>query len=100
MHPPSTIKGAHTDTPHTSPSPFFLLSTPHAPPSILQVSTYACIYTSKASNLGLVSPERWFRTVRDLDPHDYLLGTGALGGTLRPEDLEHPSHRAHPGMLP
>jgi hypothetical protein len=55
----------------------------------VQVSTYACIYTSKASNLGLVSPERWFRTVRDLDPHDYLLGTGALGGTLRPEDLEH-----------
>lgn len=39
-----------------------------------QVKTYACIYTSKASNLGLVSPERWFRTVRDFLPHDYLLG--------------------------
>ncbi len=39
-----------------------------------QVKTYACIYTSKASNLGLVSPERWFRTVRDYLPHDYLLG--------------------------
>ena len=35
-----------------------------------QVSTYACIYTSKASNLGLMSPERWFRATRDASPHE------------------------------
>lgn len=39
-----------------------------------QVKTYACIYTSKASNLGLISPERWHRSTRDFLPHDYLLG--------------------------
>ena len=39
-----------------------------------QVKTYACIYTSKASNLGLISPERWHRSTRDYLPHDYLLG--------------------------
>ncbi len=41
-----------------------------------QVSTYACIYTTKASNLGVVSPERWFRTVRDTLPHDVYLSLG------------------------
>jgi len=39
----------------------------------IQVSNYACIYTAKASNLGLVSPERWFRPARDRMPHDSIL---------------------------
>ena len=39
----------------------------------IQVSSYACIYTAKASNLGLVSPERWFRPARDRMPHDSIL---------------------------
>jgi hypothetical protein len=42
-----------------------------------QVSTYACIYTTKASNLGIVSPERWFRVVRDTLPHDTLIECAA-----------------------
>ena len=42
-----------------------------------QVSQYACLYTSKASNLGLVSPNRWFRVIRDVAPHETLLGISA-----------------------
>ena len=34
---------------------------------------YACMYTSRASNLGLVSPQRPFRPVRDKMPHDHFL---------------------------
>lgn len=37
-----------------------------------QVQQYACLYTSKVSNLGLVSPEMSFRTQLDLMPHDQL----------------------------
>jgi len=39
----------------------------------LQVMDYACLYTSRASNLGLVSPQRPFRPVRDKMPHDHYL---------------------------
>ena len=39
----------------------------------LQVTDYACMYTSRASNLGLVSPQRPFRPVRDKMPHDHFL---------------------------
>ena len=35
-----------------------------------QICDYACLYTSRASNLGLVAPQRPFRPVRDLLPHD------------------------------
>ena len=38
-----------------------------------QVTDYACLYTSRASNLGLVSPQRPFRPVRDKMPHDSFL---------------------------
>jgi len=38
-----------------------------------QVQDYSCIYTSRVSNLGLVSPERGFRTVRETMPHDATL---------------------------
>eukprot|EP00596_Hydrurales_sp_CCMP1899_P005462 CAMPEP_0119034716 /NCGR_PEP_ID=MMETSP1177-20130426/1734_1 /TAXON_ID=2985 /ORGANISM="Ochromonas sp, Strain CCMP1899" /LENGTH=440 /DNA_ID=CAMNT_0006992373 /DNA_START=349 /DNA_END=1671 /DNA_ORIENTATION=+ len=38
-----------------------------------QVSDYACLYTSRASNLGTVSPNRSFRPVQDFVPHDQVL---------------------------
>ena len=38
-----------------------------------QVSDYACLYTSRASNLGLVSPLRPFRPKHGSMPHDDLL---------------------------
>lgn len=38
-----------------------------------QVSDYACLYTSRASNLGLVNPNRPFRPVIDVMPHDQAM---------------------------
>lgn len=38
-----------------------------------QVADYACLYTSRASNLGTVSPNRSFRPVQDFVPHDQIL---------------------------
>ena len=38
-----------------------------------QVTDYACLYTSRASNLGSVSPVRVFRLSADFMPHDVLL---------------------------
>ena len=35
-----------------------------------QICDYACLYTSRASNLGLVAPQRPFRPVSDSLPHD------------------------------
>jgi hypothetical protein len=37
------------------------------------VKNYACLYTSKATNLGLASASRAFRTSGELLPHDNLL---------------------------
>jgi 5'-nucleotidase len=37
------------------------------------VSNYACLYTSKATNLGLASTARSFRTTMESLPHDRLL---------------------------
>lgn len=37
------------------------------------VNNYACLYTSKASNLGLASTARSFRTSLEILPHDRLL---------------------------
>ncbi len=37
------------------------------------VTNYACLYTAKATNLGLVSTQRAFRTAGDVLPHDQLL---------------------------
>lgn len=40
------------------------------------VENYACLYTSRASNLGLTSKYRRFRTTTELVPHDRLLALG------------------------
>lgn len=37
-----------------------------------QVEQYACLYTSKVTNIGLVSPEIYWRAMNDLMPHDRL----------------------------
>ena len=37
------------------------------------VSNYACLYTSRATNLGLASAERSFRTTMEALPHDKVL---------------------------
>lgn len=37
-----------------------------------QVESYACLYTSKVSNIDLVSPETHWRAMNDLMPHDRL----------------------------
>jgi len=37
------------------------------------VANYACLYTSRATNLGLASTERSFRTHLEMLPHDRLL---------------------------
>lgn len=41
------------------------------------VGNYACLYTSKATNLGLCSAERAFRTSAEGLPHDKLLDNAA-----------------------
>lgn len=38
-----------------------------------QITDYACLYTSKATNLGLVSPNRPFRPIIDNMPHDHYI---------------------------
>ena len=38
-----------------------------------QVEDYACIYTSRATNLAQYSPFQYFRTPRDLMPHEQVL---------------------------
>lgn len=37
-----------------------------------QVEDYACLYTSKVTNVGMVSPEIYWRAMNDLMPHDRL----------------------------
>ncbi|CDF38166.1 cytosolic IMP-GMP specific 5'-nucleotidase [Chondrus crispus] len=37
-----------------------------------QVEDYACLYTSAVTNIGLVSPEIYWRAMADLMPHDRL----------------------------
>lgn len=37
------------------------------------VENYACLYTSRASNMGLSSAKRSYRTTMDIVPHDKLL---------------------------
>jgi 5'-nucleotidase len=37
------------------------------------VANYACLYTSRATNLGLASSDRGFRTSMEMLPHDRLL---------------------------
>jgi 5'-nucleotidase len=37
------------------------------------VENYACLYTARATNLGLVSRHRSFRTSMEMLPHDFIL---------------------------
>jgi hypothetical protein len=37
------------------------------------VQNYACLYTSRATNLGLASVDKSFRTKMEMLPHDKLL---------------------------
>jgi hypothetical protein len=39
------------------------------------VQNYACLYTSRATNLGLATPARSFRTSLEILPHDRLLAS-------------------------
>ena len=48
-----------------------------------QVSDVACLYTSRASNLGLVSPMRHHRPIRDRLPHEYFVEEYSV------DDFEH-----------
>ncbi len=52
-----------------------------------QVEQYACIYTSRVSNFLHYSPMQYFRSPRDLMPHERA---GALSGKLSPIGSEGP----------
>jgi len=52
-----------------------------------QVEQYACIYTSRVSNFLHYSPMQYFRSPRDLMPHEQA---GALSGKLSPLGSEGP----------
>jgi len=50
------------------------------------VNNYACLYTSKATNLGLASTERSFRTSLEILPHDRLLTDSDYDANAQPWD--------------
>jgi hypothetical protein len=56
-----------------------------------QVEQYACIYTSRVSNFLNYSPVQYFRSPRDLMPHERA---GALSGKLSPIGGEGPAKAA------
>lgn len=39
----------------------------------MQIKDFACLFTSRASNLGLTGPQRPFRPSKDFMPHDYAV---------------------------
>ena len=49
------------------------------------VQNYACLYTSRATNLGLPSSDRSFRTTMEMLPHDRLLSES---GTVELVDVD------------
>jgi len=51
-----------------------------------QVEDYSCLYTSKATNLGLIDPLRPFRPVQDFMPHDQQLYDGEEKYSREKED--------------
>lgn len=53
-----------------------------------QVVDYACIYTTRASDLGSVSPTRDFRPFSDIMPHDLLATQNDLGDIYEGEDWQ------------
>ena len=38
---------------------------------MVQVERFACLYTSQVSNLGLYSPDKYYRTSEDFMPHEF-----------------------------
>jgi HAD superfamily 5'-nucleotidase-like hydrolase len=62
-----------------------------------QVEQYACIYTSRVSNLLHYSPMQYFRSPRDMMPHEQA---GALSGKLSPLGSEGPAKGSHRDVLP
>ena len=52
-----------------------------------QVEQYACLYTSRVSNLLHISPTQYLRSQRELMPHEQA---GAPGGKLAPIGSEGP----------
>jgi hypothetical protein len=52
-----------------------------------QVTDYACLYTSRATNLGMVNPNRPFRPVFDTMPHDQVRKTFTIRARQRFERL-------------
>jgi len=53
-----------------------------------QVEQYACLYTSRVSNFLHYSPMQYFRSRRELMPHEQA---GALSGKLSPLGSEGPA---------
>lgn len=58
-----------------------------------QVEQYACLYTSRVSNFGFYSPVYYFRSPRDLMPHEQYGASGKLS-VLGGEGLPKASLRA------
>ncbi|MDQ3264235.1 MAG: HAD-IG family 5'-nucleotidase [Myxococcota bacterium] len=56
-----------------------------------QVEQFACVYTSRVSNFLHYSPMQYFRSPRDLMPHEHA---GALSGKLSPLGSEGPARAA------
>ena len=59
-----------------------------------QVESYACLYTSRVSNLLYYSPMQYYRSPRDAMPHER---TGVLSGRLSPWGSEGPPRGAGAG---
>jgi len=59
-----------------------------------QVEQFACVYTSRVSNFLHYSPMQYFRSPRDLMPHEHA---GALSGKLSPLGSEGPARAASSG---
>eukprot|EP00965_Chrysotila_dentata_P053374 1770935-Pleurochrysis_carterae.AAC.1 len=53
-----------------------VVAEPRAPP-FLQVQEYACLYTSRVTNLVHCAPDVTFHALSDEMPHDRALGYGA-----------------------
>jgi 5'-nucleotidase len=61
-----------------------------------QVEQYACLYTSRVSNLLHISPTRYLRSMRELMPHEQA---GAQSGKLAPIGSEGPPKGSSPDVL-
>jgi HAD superfamily 5'-nucleotidase-like hydrolase len=59
-----------------------------------QVEQYACLYTSRVSNLGFYSPIHFFRSPRDLMPHEQAGALSGKMGAMGTEGLPRATNRA------